>query len=278
MANEDPGPIVQRLLLGDELRKLREAAGMTAEEANLEVPKWYRGKLGKVENGALRITEEELDRLLKVYRAAGEDADRVRKLGAESRRKTTPARVPDWAKQFVRLEQSATEIRLCFGDVLPGMLQTRDYAQAQLSVSLSLPPADIAASADEREQRGNRVFSDDPPRVWALLGEESLLRPVGGQEVMRGQLQRLDEMAQLPHVSLRVIPLSAGVHPALGCPFTMLYLEHARASIAYVESLTNGDYIKNPATYTLAFEHVGRVALSETQSMKMLGRLIANLE
>jgi hypothetical protein len=251
---------------------------MTAEEANLEVPKWYRGKLGKVENGALRITEDELDRLLKVYRAAGEDADRVRKLGAESRRKTTPARVPDWAKQYVRLEQSATEIRLCFGDVIPGMLQTREYAKAQLSVSLSLPPADIAASAEERERRGERLFSDEPPRVWVLLGEESLLRLVGGTDVLLGQLRRLHELAVLPHVSLRIVPLSGGVHPALGAPFALLYLEHARASIGYVESLTNADYIKNPTTYTLAFEHVSRVALSEDESNMMLGRLIADLE
>jgi hypothetical protein len=278
MANEDPGPIVQRLLLGDELRKLREAAGMTAEEANLEVPKWYRGKLGKVENGALRITEDELDRLLKVYNATGENADRVRKLGAESRRKTTPARVPDWAKQYVRLEQSATEIRIWFGETVPGTLQTREYAEAQLSAALTIPPADIVLAAQERERRGKRLFGDEPPRVWAILGEEALRRPIGGPAVLRGQLERLRTIAQLPHVSIRVVALNAGAHPGLGYPFTLLYLEPARATIAYVETLTNADYVKNAATYTLAFDHVGRAALNEEDTLALLDRLIADLE
>lgn len=278
MATDDPGPIVQRLLLGDELRKLRESPGMTAEDANLEVPKWYRGKLGKVENGQLRITEDEVNRLLKVYEATGEDADRVRALAADSRRKTAQARVPDWAKQFVRLEQSATEIRLCFGDVIPGMLQTAEYAKLQLSVSLSLPPAEIAASAREREQRGDRLFSEDAPRVWLLLGEEALLRQAGDREVMLGQFRRLRAIAGLRTVSLRIVPLSGGIHPALGAPFSLLYLEHARASIAYVESLTNADYIKNPSTHTLAFDHVSRVAMGEDESAKLLDRHIADLE
>src|SRR4051812_30800324 len=118
MTIEDPGPAVQRLLLGDELRKLREAAGMTAEAANLEVPKWYRGKLSKVEHGQLRVTVDEVNRLLKMYNATGEDADRVRELAADSRRKATPARVPDWAKQYVRLLSSASEIRFWFGEMV----------------------------------------------------------------------------------------------------------------------------------------------------------------
>jgi hypothetical protein len=255
MANDDPGPIVQRLLLGDELRKLREAAGMTAEEANLEVAKWYRGKLGKVENGQLRVTVEEVNRLLKVYQATGEDADRIRKLAAASRRKTASARVPDWAKQYVRLLYSATEIRFWFGEMVPGTLQTMEYAKAQLSASLLIPPVDVVPAA-----------------------EEALRRPIGGPIVLLGQLRRLRDMAQLRHVSLRVVPIEAGAHPALGCPFTLLYVESTGTTIAYEETLADGDYLKNPHAYTLAFEHVSRVALSEDETLALLDRLIAKLE
>jgi hypothetical protein len=277
MTSEDPGPIVQRLLLGDELRKLREAARMTAEEANLEVPKWYRGKLSKVENGQLRITEAELNRLLKVYRTPGVDADRVRTLAADSRRKNTPARVPDWAKQYVGLERTASEIRIWFGETIPGTLQTFEYASAQLLASLTIPPADISPAAIEREQRGDRLFEPDAPDVWVVLGEEAVRRPIGGRSVLRGQLQRLRDFATLRHVSVRVVPIEAGAHPALGCPFTLLYLERTGTTIAYEENLLNGAYIRNAATHTLAFDHVSRISLSDDETIAFLDRLIAEL-
>jgi hypothetical protein len=278
MVIEDPGPAVQRLLLGQELRKLREAAGMTAEEANLQVPKWYRGKLSKVEHGQLRVTLDELNLLLKEYRATGGDADRVRALATESRRKTTPARVPDWAKQYVRLLNGASEIRLWFGEMVPGTLQTQDYAKAQLSASLLIPPVDIQPTALERERRGDRLFHEEAPRVWIVLGEEALRRPVGGPAVLKGQLQRLRDLALLQHVSFRTVPIAAGAHPALGCPFTLVYVESTGTTIAYEETLTDGDYIKNPHAYTLAFDHVSRVALSEGESLALLERLIVDLE
>jgi hypothetical protein len=122
------------------------------------------------------------------------------------------------------------------------------------------------------------LFAEDAPRVWAILGEEALRRPAGGPAVLLGQRRRVRELARLPHFSLRVVPIEAGGHPALGCPFNLLYLEHARATIGYVESLTNGEYIKAPHAYTLAFEHAGRVALSEDETLARLDRLIADLE
>jgi len=269
---------VQRLLLGDELRNLREAAGMTAEAANLEVPKWYRGKLSKVEHGQLRATVDEVNRLLKVYNATGEDADRVRTLAADSRRKATPARVPDWAKQYVRLLNGASEIRFWFGEMVPGTLQTEEYAKAQLSASLSIPPVDVGPTARERRQRGDRLFGEDAPRVWIVLGEEALRRPIGGHTVLCGQLHRLRDLAARPHVSFRVVPIEAGAHPALGCPFTLIYVESTGTTVAYEETLADGDYIKAPHAYTLAFEHVSRVALSEDESLELLDRLIAKEE
>lgn len=278
MATEDPGPAVQRLLLGDELRKLREAADMTAEAANLEVPKWYRGKLSKVERGQLRITLDEVNRLLRVYRATGEDAERVRKLATDSRRKAQPARVPDWAKQYVRLLQSATEIRFWFGEMVPGTLQTEEYAVAQLSASLSIPPVDVGPTAHERTQRGDRLFSEDAPRVWIVLGEEALRRPIGGRAVLRGQLQRLRSFAEQPHISFRAVPIESGAHPALGCPFTLIYVEPTGTTVAYEETLADGDYVKSPHAYTLAFEHVSRMALSEDETVALLDELIAKEE
>lgn len=94
---------------------------------------------------------------------------------------------------------------------------------------------------------------------------------------MHGQFQRLRDLSGLPHASFRVVPLSAGPHPATGYPFTLLYVERAKATIAYVETLTDADYIKKSETYTLAFQRIEQKALSEDDSRALLDRLIADL-
>jgi transcriptional regulator with XRE-family HTH domain len=128
VAEQDPGPVVQRIMLSGELRALREAAKISSEEVAAAL-RWYRAKLSKVETGTVRVTVAELSELLRLYQADDAISERVHRLGEEARRKTTPARAPDWAKQYVSLEATATEIKLFFGDFIPGMLQTREYVR-----------------------------------------------------------------------------------------------------------------------------------------------------
>jgi hypothetical protein len=96
-----------------------------------------------------------------------------------------------------------------------------------------------------------------------LTVQEALHREVGGPDVLRRQLQRLRELAERPNISLRVLPFTAGASPALSCPFTLLYIERARATIAYVETLTGSDYLRSTGAYMLTFDHCQRDALSE---------------
>ncbi|HSL08598.1 MAG TPA: Scr1 family TA system antitoxin-like transcriptional regulator, partial [Pseudonocardiaceae bacterium] len=168
MAEQDPGPVVQRIMLGGELRALREAAKISTEAAATEFG-WYRAKVSKVETGTVKLTATELSELLTFYQADDATSERVQRLGEEARRKTTPARVPDWAKQYVSLEASATEIKLFFGDFIPGLLQTRDYARAVLSTSVIVPPADVEQMATNREHRAERLRSG-APLLWVVLG------------------------------------------------------------------------------------------------------------
>ncbi|QIZ34234.1 hypothetical protein FDZ84_05145 [Saccharopolyspora sp. ASAGF58] len=125
---------------------------------------------------------------------------------------------------------------------IPGLLQTRAVAKAQLSRSPVVLAADIEGMASAREERGNRLFEAGAPQVWVVLGEEALLRQVGSRDVMAAQLKRLREMADLPTVSIRVIPLDCGTYAGLSCPFTLLWIERAKATIAYLETLTGADY------------------------------------
>jgi hypothetical protein len=276
MVEDDLSPVVQRLILGERLRALRDAVGVELDTANDKVSR-YRGKLSKIENGMLAAKETELEQLLTLYQVSGPIADDVHRLGAEARRRAAPERVADWSRQYVALERAASELRMAYAEV-PGLLQTSEYAQAQLLRSPVVAGADVEAMAQARQERGERLFSPYPPQLWAVLGEEALHREVGGSDVLRRQLQRLRELAELPNVSLRVFPFAAGASPALGCPFTLLYIERARATIAYVETLSGSDYLRSTGASRLAFDHCQRDALSEEDTRTLLDRRITDLE
>jgi Domain of unknown function (DUF5753)/Helix-turn-helix domain len=269
VAEQDPGPVIQRIMLGGELRSLREAAKIGTDDAAAALS-WYRAKVSKVETGTVRVTAAELSGLLRLYHADEATTERVQRLGEEARRKTTPARVPDWAKQYVSLEASATEIKLFFGDFIPGMLQTRDYARALLSASVVVPPADIEQMATSREHRAERL-RNGAPLLWVILGEEALRRTVGSPQVQRGQLLRLRELAELP--------LSGGAHAGLGMSFVLLDLGQSRT--VYIEGLTSADYLVRPQhtqTYNLAFDRLRVASLGDRESLAIINTLIEELE
>jgi hypothetical protein len=282
MVEDDaPDPIVQRLIFGARLAELREAAGMTVDQSNQAMTGWYRGKLGKVENGDLNTNERDLDRLFDLYGVSGPVADEIRKLGVEARRKLAPARVPDHIRRFVWLERAADEISQYYGSSVPGNLQTEAYAMAQLGTSLVIAPADMPTIARDRMARGNRYFTDSKRKLCVVLGEEAVRRVVGGPAVLAGQVERLLKFGELPNVSIQVVPLAAGSHAALEYTFTLLYIAKSRASIVYLESLTTADYLARPQhtqTYSLAFESVQRVALSPDATMDLLRRIKRDIE
>ncbi|MGH3765183.1 MAG: helix-turn-helix domain-containing protein [Pseudonocardiaceae bacterium] len=274
---QDPGPVVQRIVLGSDLRALREAAKISTENAAAALS-WYRAKVSKVETGAVRLTAAELSSLLKLYQADDATSERVQRLGEEARRKTSPARLPDWASKFVSLEASATEIKLFFGDFIPGMLQTRDYAKAVLSTSVIVPPADVEEMAASREHRAERLRSG-APLLWVVLGEEALRRTVGGPQVQRGQLIRLREMAEMPNVTVQVMPLSSGAHAALGMSFHLLDFGQSRT--VYIEGLTSSDYLVRPQhtqAYNLVFDRLRVASLGDRESLAIINMLIDELE
>jgi transcriptional regulator with XRE-family HTH domain len=272
MRDEDPGPVVQRLILGERLRALREASGASLDDANRAL-NWYRGKLSKIENGMLALTDAELASLLTRYSVNGTEATQVTQLAADARRRATPEHVNDWARQYIPLERAASEIRMIYSEI-PGLLQTKECAKVQLARSPVVMGVNIDSMATAREERGNRLFGEHAPRVWAVLGEEALLRRIGTPEVMNTQLRRLQQIAQLPTVSLRIIPLDHGPYAGLSCPFTLLWIEQARTTIAYVETLTGADYIKTTAAYTTSFEQAHNDALPEDDSLTLIDRYL----
>ncbi|WP_198044197.1 helix-turn-helix domain-containing protein [Actinoalloteichus sp. GBA129-24] len=271
--------MIQRLVLGAELRELREASRITPEEAATSL-RWYNTKISKIEHGDAKLTEGDVSKLLALYDASEATADRVRLLAKEARRKVPAARVTDWAKKYVALEASATEIKMWFGDSVPGLFQTKDYARAVLSASVVVPSVDVDEMAESRTRRALRLTEPTAPLVWAILGEEAIQRPVGGAVVLRGQLEHIRDLARLDHVTVQIMPQSAGEHPGLNIAFTLLHIADARATFAYIESLTSADYLPRPRhtqAYSLVFDRLRVAALSERDSLAMINQQIARL-
>ncbi|WP_281275497.1 DUF5753 domain-containing protein [Saccharothrix australiensis] len=156
------------------------------------------------------------------------------------------------------------------------MLQTEEFALTALSLSPVITAADLPGFARERAERGARVIRPDGPEVRIALGEDALDRANGGPDVLRRQLEHLRQVAAMPNVRFRVLSRSttAGIVPALVCPFTLLEVESK--TLAYVESLTRSDYIKASAPYVTAFEQAWNIAISEDESAAILGDRIAD--
>jgi hypothetical protein len=270
----DADPVIQRLQFGERARQHREVAGIEFAEADARLG-GYTGKLSKIENGVIAAKPPDVELMIKLYGLAPQEADELQQLGKEARRRSAPKSVSGKSRQYVSLERSAAEIRMVYNEV-PGLLQTADYAYAALSQSPMVPGGDAHAQAEARALRGTQIVQPDGPRIWIVLGIEALHREVGGPAVLCDQLRRLREIADMPNVSLRIIPWEAGVSPALSCPFTLLYVKPAR-TIAYVESLTRPDYIKATGSYLAAFEHATRIAADEDDARVILDSRISDL-
>ncbi|MGH2586061.1 MAG: helix-turn-helix domain-containing protein [Dehalococcoidia bacterium] len=265
--------------LGILLREARERLEISSKDV-AEKLEWHRSKVTKLEKGATKISAPELDRLIEIYQIEGEQADRVRELGREARKRGVMGRVPDWAQTYVELEQAAEEIKLYEGELVPALLQTEDYARALLATSLITPPEDAEQRAKERVRRQERLTNGSPPRLWAVVGEAALHRLVGGPAVLRGQLRWFRELAAMPHVTVQILPFSAGEHAALGTQIRILEFADPRVTFVYLEWLTDAEYYDRPPhtdVYTLAFSKVLVAAADERASKRMLDRRIKEL-
>jgi transcriptional regulator with XRE-family HTH domain len=274
----DLGPFVQRILLGARLRAARESAGLGTTEATKALG-WYAGKLSKVEQGDIPTGDKDLAALIKAFGIEAREAGDLQRLASAARRKLPPSRVPEWAAKYVHLVAAAQELKLWDADAFPGTVQTAEYARAQLSRMVTVPPADVEQMAADRARRVDRLRAPDAPRLWLVVGEEALHRLVGGAEVLRGQLEQVRELAELPGLSVQVLPFDVGAHPAHGVSFSIVTLIEGRAGTVYVEGLTTSDYLgrEHVRAYELAFDHLRADALSPHDTIALLDRRIAEL-
>jgi transcriptional regulator with XRE-family HTH domain len=243
------GPTVRRMLVGAQLRRLRTEQGITREEA-AEAIRASEWKIHRLENGQVGFKDRDIVDLLRFYGVTdpGEVADFL----VLAREANTPGWwhhygdvLPQWFRAYIDLESAAAMIRAYEGQFVPGLLQTEDYMRAVVGGGHL---DDLPQEAEHRVQLrlGRQALLDrqDAPRLWAVIDEAALRRPVGGPKVMRAQLERLVEAAELPNVTLQVLPFGTGAHPAMVGAFSVLrFPDQELPDIVYVEHLTSALYL-----------------------------------
>jgi transcriptional regulator with XRE-family HTH domain len=243
------GPTVLRMLLGIQLRRLREAKGLTPDQAGYEI-RASRSKISRVEHGRVGFKERDVRDLLSLY-GVTDDQELARMLGLarQANNQGWWAKyddiMPDWFESYVGLEQATSLIRTYELQFVPGLFQTEGYARVVTVLGHRAAPAsEIERRVSLRMQRQELLRSGDSPRLWAVIDESALRRPVGGRDVMRTQLRHLVDVADYPRVTLQVMPFSRGGHPAAGGSFTVLrFAEPDLPDIVYIEQLTSALYL-----------------------------------
>jgi transcriptional regulator with XRE-family HTH domain len=246
--SERAGPTVRRMLVGAELRRLRTAKGLSREAAGeaIRASEW---KIHRLENGQVSFKEHDIVDLLRLYGVT--DADEVAEFVVLAREANTPGWwqrygdvLPQWFRTYVDLESAATLIRTYEGMFVPGLLQTDDYIRAVVHDAGLEPPEDVGRRVRLRMARQTVLTREHPPRLWAVVDEAALRRPVGGREVMRGQLERLIAATKLPNVTLQILPFAGGAHPAMASAFSILrFADRELPDVVYLEHLTNAVYL-----------------------------------
>ena len=218
---------VLRMLLGAQLRRLREAAGISAEKAGYEI-RASRSKISRMETGRVGFKLRDIEDLLTLYGVTdGEQRARVVALAGRSREPEWWTQyndiLPDWFETYLGLESAAASIRSFETQFVPGLFQTEDYARAVTRLGHgAAPPQQVERRVELRVKRQELLARPNPPRIWAVMDEAVLRRPVGSATVMRAQLGRLAGAARLPGVTLQVVPFARGGHAAASGSFSIL--------------------------------------------------------
>jgi hypothetical protein len=275
-------PTVLRMVLGGQLRKLREAAEITPDRAGYEI-RASRSKMSRLENGRVSFKERDVADLLTLY---GVTDDREREhmllLARNANSQGWWAKfddvMPDWFETYVGLEQATSLIRSYELQFVPGLFQTEEYARAVTVLGhRSASPAEIERRVSLRIKR-QQLLTGPEPRVWAVIDESALRRPLGGSDVMRAQLRHLIEVAELPQVTLQLMPFDRGGHSAAGGSFAILrFAEADLPDIVYIEQLTGALYLDRYEEidhYREVMNSLSAEAETPADSEKMLKRII----
>lgn len=276
------GPVVLRILLGAELRRLREIANFTVQHVAREIGA-SESKISRMELGRNPFKYDDVDDLLFLY---GVSDETVREeLLSLARRANQPGWwhsyndvLPNWFQSYIGLEAAAQRIRTYEAHYVPGLLQTAEYAAEVIALD-GFSPEEVDRRVVLRQTRQRR-FREGALRLWAIIDEAVLHRPFGHTDVMRRQLEGLIAATKLPNLTIQINPFMSGGHTALN-GFTILrFPDRQMTDVIYVEQLTNALYLdksQDVDAYTLAMDRLAVNSASPAESTEIINRILNEL-
>jgi transcriptional regulator with XRE-family HTH domain len=265
-------PVPQRRL-ARMLRRLREDADFTIEEVATQLD-LSPSTLSRIETAQVRVRTTDLRQLLEIYKVSGVQRERLLELARErpqvwwNKYKDVP-----WSA-LASLERGTAAILQYSMHLVPGLLQTEAYARELLKALPPIQGLDIERRVEFRMKRQELLTDDQAPRLWVILDEAVLRRPVGGQQVMDEQLQRLIDAAALPNVTIQVLPFSVGVHAGMDGEFTILsYDDPADPDVLYLETAAGEHFDESTDVtrrYNSIFDELRAAALNSAESIRTL--------
>ncbi|GGP70082.1 helix-turn-helix domain-containing protein [Saccharothrix coeruleofusca] len=275
-------PTAKQRRLARRLRRMRLQAGKTVDDAASQIG-CKHPKISKIETNLLGVKPDEVQLLCRLYGASDHTTESMVTLARNAKKRgwyqsyhgvANPENI-----DFVELETDSVSVSNFEIDLIPGLLQTQDYARAIFRAGLPGATNDtIEQRVELRTTRQQRVLDGDLS-VWAVVTEAALIRPMGGREVHLAQISRLTELSGLPNVQFQVVPTRAGSHMAMGVPFSCFRFDDGFGAVA-IDHLTGTLFLEEDADverYRLAFQHLCSAALSPQDSLALL-RQHANKE
>jgi transcriptional regulator with XRE-family HTH domain len=276
------GPTVLRILLGGHLRRLRESKGITARQAAAEI-RASESKISRIELGRNAIREIDVLDLLTLYGVSPEEKEQLLGLAEQANQPGWWHRyhdiLPEWFQAYVGMEEAARSIRVYEPMLVPGLLQTEEYAYAVISLG-DFPIEEAERHVVLRKERQRR-FREGKLKLWVIVDEAALRRPVAGADVQIEQLRYLREQSARPNLTLQVIPYGAGGHAAPTGFSVLRFPERDLPDVVYVENLTSALYLDKQAEvdrYLLAMERLSIVAHEPQRTPAIIDRIIRELE
>ena len=275
-----------RMLLGAQLRRLRETAGVTRDNAGYHI-RASGSKISRMELGRVSFKERDVTDLLELYGAVA-TAEREKLLQLTREANATPWYqkfqdvVPDWFHVFVGLEEAAQLIRVYEVQFVPGLLQTEEYARAIITQGAAgMDDDEVDRRVALRMGRQKLLTRDNPPRYWVIMDEAALKRPMGGRDVHVAQMERLIDVVGEPNITLQVMPFRYGGHAADGGAFTIMrFPETDLPDVVYMEYLTGAHYIDKPEEverYAAVMERLSVAGTSPDRTREILTGMLKEI-
>ena len=277
------GSVTRRILLGSQLRRLRESRGVTREAAGYAI-RASESKISRMELGRVSIKPRDVEDLLTLY-GVTDESEREALVGLARESNVAGwwhqygSSLPSWFPTYVGLESAASELHAYELQFVHGLLQTEEYATAVVRAGhrRDLSPRDAERRVALRMERKQRLLSEEGPRFVCVLDEAALCRPYGGDTVMAKQLKHLIELSERPNITLHVMPFAHGGHSAESGAFSLLrFSEPELSDVVYLEQLTSALYVEKPeevAEYAEALERLVEQSMSPERTRDLLHRM-----